>query len=69
MGSKTQVTHTDLEDGLLKRSRLVQNSYEDNQRIMWKEAKILGIKTGSIYRKHKEAVCMSFTTTQQPAHH
>jgi len=34
---------------------------------MWKEAKILEMKTDSLYRKYKEAACMSITTSQQKA--
>jgi hypothetical protein len=48
-----------LEVGQLKRSRLVQRSFEENRCIVWKEAKILEREMNSVCRKYKEAAYVS----------
>jgi hypothetical protein len=48
---QAQGTRQNLEEDDLERSRLVQHAFEENRRIVWKEAKFLEIETNSGYRK------------------
>jgi len=48
-----------LELGHLERSRLAEHSYEENRRVLWKEAKFLETEKNAVYRKYKEAAYMA----------
>jgi hypothetical protein len=58
-----------LTQGLLEKSKLVQDAYEEDQKIYWKEAKVLQIEPNTTYGKYKESVHMSLVThpASQPA--
>jgi predicted GIY-YIG superfamily endonuclease len=44
-----------LQQGLLKKSKLAQHVYEEGHRVRWYDATILEIESNSRYRKHKES--------------
>jgi hypothetical protein len=44
-----------LQQGLLKKSKLAQQTYEEGRRLGWDDAKILEIESSSMYRKYKES--------------
>jgi hypothetical protein len=48
-----------LNQGLLKKSKLAQHAYEEGHEIYWTEAKVLQIQPNTTCRKHKESAQMS----------
>jgi uncharacterized protein YcfL len=54
-----------LTQGMLKKSKLAQHSYEEDYRICWNEAKVLQIEPNTIYRKYKESAHISARTSDQ----
>jgi hypothetical protein len=48
-----------LEVGHLEKSRLAQNSFEANHRVLWEEAKILETEQNPMYRKYQEKAYMA----------
>jgi hypothetical protein len=48
-----------LQQGLLEKSKLAQNAYEEGHRVDWYEARILEIESNSRYRKYKESAHMA----------
>jgi hypothetical protein len=40
-----------VQQGLLEKSKLLQNAYEEGHRVDWDDARILEIEINSVYRK------------------
>jgi hypothetical protein len=56
-----------LQQSLLKKSKLAQHAYEEGHRVGWDEARILEIESNSRYKKHKESahvVCLTNSISQ-----
>jgi hypothetical protein len=48
-----------LTQGVIEKSRLAQQAYEEGHKICWKRAKVLQIGTNTTYTKYKESSRMS----------
>jgi hypothetical protein len=49
-------------EGLLEKSKLAQHVYEACQKVMWHEARILGIEANSRYTKYRETAHVACLT-------
>jgi hypothetical protein len=58
-----------LKQGLLEKSKLAQDAYEEGHRIKWNEAKANQKEPSTIYRKYKESAHMAYleNTISQPS--
>jgi hypothetical protein len=59
----------DLTQGLPKKSKLAQYTYEERHKICWKEAKVLQVEQNTTYRKYKESthMCLVDHLISQPS--
>jgi hypothetical protein len=48
--------------GLLEKSKLAQHAYEEDHRVDWDKARVLGIENNSRFRKYKESAHMACST-------
>jgi hypothetical protein len=56
-----------LKEGLLDKSKLAQQAYEEDHRVGWDEARVIEIESNSRYRKYKESAhvaCLRNTISQ-----
>jgi hypothetical protein len=48
--------------GLIEKSKLAEHAYEEDHRVDWDKARVLGIENNSRFRKYKESAHMACST-------